>query len=217
MHDYFLWNLPLFIDARILKAKIESKFPGSIVDIFRPSKAEHASHGGCARILVSKDLSLGLKTSIDLGYRYPIFGKLSQPKKKSNMLQKSCYSPAAWRCNHVSAYASNGVSSDISSDFKSCSTSESRLTISTCATLNIVDFAVGTCAAIDILPGDSMTSEFDFPIFETSALEMIDICPDVTVDLVSRSKLKNFRYVLALLLRAFRNVDAGVYGLELRF
>ena len=43
---------------------------------------------------------------------------------------------------------------------------------------------------------------------------MIDICPDVTVDLVSRSKLKNFRYILALLMRAFQNIDAGVYGLE---
>ena len=214
MLDYFLWNLPLFSDAEFLKARLSLQFPGAIVDIFRPSKPRHQTHGGCARILTNKNLAFTQKTEIDLGFRFPVFAKLSERPKLSPPSKPRVL------CNVSTC--------DDSSDMKSC---DSLLSISTCRSFNIVtsSLKMENCCSIDILPAvpgfislqngidiapdlDDLT--FDLPLFETSALERIDICPDVTVELVSRSRLKNFRYALALLLRAFQNIDAGAYGLE---
>ena len=159
---------------------------------------------------MKKDLAFTQKTEIDLGFRFPVFAKLSvrpklSPPSKPRVL-----------CNVSTC--------DDSSDMKSC---DSLLSISTCRSFSIVisSLKMETCCSIDILPAvpgfislqngiDIAPDLDDLPLFETSALERIDICPDVTVDLVSRSKLKNFRYILALLMRAFQNIDAGVYGLE---
>ena len=88
-----------------------------------------------------KDLAFGEKTPLDLGFRYPVFAKVSCLKKKSCILRKSCYSPSPWKCQVASLDEPSETSLD------------SSFSISTCGTFNIVDLRITTCSATDILPG----------------------------------------------------------------
>ena len=148
MFDFFLWNLPLFIDRRVLKFKIECQFPGSIVDIFGPSKTNHSSHGGCARLLTSKNLNFGEKTPIDLGFRFPLYGKESVPKVNVKLSKAR---RNVLKNGFAGSYAQAASSCDEISDEKSYE-HESSLSITLCETFNIVDFSIVCGPSLDIVP-----------------------------------------------------------------
>ena len=132
MHDFFVWNLPLFAKRSLIEARLCLTFGKCCVDVFDPKLPKHRTHAGMARVMCADGHDFGEKTPLDLGFRYPAFVKISsRPALK------------------LSGVKLDNDYSDVISDEKS---DESTFSIAICDAIDITQPVIVMNKSIDIVP-----------------------------------------------------------------